>query len=385
MKKLCVLGITGSIGKSVIKVVDNNKDRFKIVAAAFNTNFEEFSKIIDKLPYLEIVAVSDENTGLLVKKTYPHLYIYTGASSVSSLIDENDFDMVVNAIVGFNGLIPTIHCINKGVDLALANKESLVVGGELINELLKTSKTHLYPIDSEHSAIWKCLKNKNIDDVDHLVITASGGALRDVNINDLPLVTPKQALNHPSWHMGDKITIDSATMMNKGFEIIEAHYLFNFPLEKIKVLMHDESIIHSAIVMKDHSMVADMGVPDMQIPIAFALNEGEYQFLEGIDNLSLEAIGTLHFRKYDQKRYPCVELAKRALNEGGSMLCVLNAANEAVNLAFRNDLIKFNNIENIIEKVMNEHKLINKPTLEQLIEINNWAYNYAMELVERNK
>ena len=385
MKKLCVLGITGSIGKSVIKVVNNNKNRFKIVGVAFNTNFEGFTKIIDKLPYLEKVAVSDEKTGLLVKKTYPHLYIYSGSNSVSKLIDENDFDMVVNAIVGFNGLVPTVHCIKKGMDLALANKESLVVGGELINDLLKSSKTHLYPIDSEHSAIWKCLKNKNVEDVDHLLITASGGALRDIDINDLPKVNARQALNHPSWHMGDKITIDSATMMNKGFEIIEAFYLFHFPLEKIKVLMHDESIIHSAIVMKDHSIVADLGVPDMQIPIAFALNEGEYQSLEGIDNLSLESIGTLHFRKYDEKRYPCVELAKRALSEGGSMLCVLNAANEAVNLAFRKDLIKFNNIENIIEKVMNEHKLINKPTLEQLIEINNWAYNYAMDLVERNK
>lgn len=382
MKKLCVLGITGSIGLNVCSVVELNRNDFEIVGACFNSKYEIFDEIYKKHSSIKFVAVNNQNAYLYLKNKYPELIIFYGENYLINLIDAFSYDMVVNALVGFNGLVPSVHTLNKGIDLALANKESLVVGGELINDILKHTKAKLYPIDSEHVALSKLISSHKREDIDRLVITASGGAFRDLTRKELDNVTPSQALKHPSWKMGAKITIDSASMMNKGFEIMEAYYLFNFPVDKIDVLLHDESVIHSLIKMKDNSFIADLGPADMRIPILYALYEGNYHDFND-NKLSLEEIGSLHFRKFSNSRFPACELAKNALRIGGSMGCVLNASNEVCNLAFRNGKIKFTQIEEIINKVMSLHKVIAKPTLEDYITINTWAMEITQKIIEK--
>ena len=385
MKKLCVLGITGSIGVNVADIVKNNREDFEIVGVALYSNIEILFTVLSEHPSIKYVYVGEAKLKNEILNKYPNLTIFTKEDSMIKLIDAFDYDMVVNALVGFAGLEPTVHTLRKGIDCALANKESLVVGGELINSILKSSSCKLYPIDSEHVALAKCLKNKKVSDVNRLILTASGGSFRNKTRDELKNVTVDDALKHPSWKMGAKITIDSATMINKGFEIIEAYYLFNFDIDKIDVLLHDESVIHSLIEMNDHSLLADLGPADMRIPISYALYEGNYHNVDDVSYLSLEDLTSLHFRKYDKNRYPGVELAKRAIREGGTMPCVLNAANEALNLAFRQNKISFLSIEEIIEKVMNLHTIINEPTLEDLINVNKWAYDKAISFIEKGE
>ena len=381
MKKLCVLGITGSIGVNVADIVKNNRDDFEIIGVSLNSNVDVLFGILKEHPSIKYVYIEKSELKNVILDRYPNLIVFTKEKTMIDLIDAYDYDMVVNALVGFVGLKPTVHTLEKGIDCAIANKESLVVGGTLINNILKTSKAKLYPIDSEHVALAKCLKHKKVEDVKKLILTASGGSFRNKTREELKDVTVEDALNHPSWKMGAKITIDSATMINKGFEIIEAYYLFNFDIDKIDVLLHDESVIHSLIELSDHSLLADLGPADMRIPISYALYEGNYHDVSDVSYLSLEQLGSLHFRKYDKSRYPGVELAKRAIKEGGTMPCVLNASNEAVNLAFRENKISFLQIEKIIERVMNLHKIINEPTLQDLIDVHKWAYDKAISFV----
>lgn len=383
MKKLCVLGITGSIGKNVCDVVRQNPNDFEIVGCALASNIKDLKEILKIHHSIKYVAIKDKKLGEELKKEYSYLTIFSDEDYLIKVIDGDNYDLVVNSLVGFDGLVPTIHTLNKEIDCALANKESLVVGGDLINKILKEKKCRLFPIDSEHVALAKLIKNRE-NEVNRLIITASGGSFRNLSREELSNVTVEQALNHPSWKMGAKITIDSATMMNKGFEIIEAYHLFHFPLDKIDVLLHDESIIHSLVEMKDHSLLADLGIADMRIPISYALYEGNYHFLD-VKTLSLDDLQVIHFRKMDYNRYPAVELCKKALTIGGSMPCVLNGANDVCNLAFRENKIKFIEIEKIIEKVMNEHKLVMNPTLEDLIEINLWARIKTEEIIKRRE
>ena len=385
MKRLCVLGVTGSIGLNVCDIVKQNRKDFEIVGVALNVNVKTLFDILKEHPTINYVYVSDISSKQEILQKYPELIVFTKEESMLSLIDAFDYDLIVNALVGFAGLEPTIHSLTKGIDVALANKESLVIGGGLIKNILSSSDVKLYPIDSEHVALSKCLKHKKIEDINRLILTASGGPFRNNTRDELKNVTVEQALKHPSWKMGAKITIDSATMINKGFEIIEAYYLFDIPVDKIDVLLHDESVIHSMIELVDNSFLADLGPADMRIPISYALYEGSYHSIDKISKLKLEDLGTLHFRKYDSNRYPGVELAKRAIKEGGSMPCVLNAANEAVNLAFREKKISFLQIEEIIEKVMNMHKIVINPSLDDLIKIHYWAYELAQSIIEKGE
>ena len=385
MKKICVLGITGSIGRNVADIVKQNRDDFEIVGVSLNYKIDILFDIIKDHPTIKYVYIATSELKDVILKEYPSLIVFTKNENMNNLIDAYNYDMIINALVGFVGLEPTVHALNKGIDVALANKESLVVGGGLIKNILSKSKAKLYPIDSEHVALSKCLKNKKIEEIDKLILTASGGPFRNNKREDLLNVTPKEALKHPSWSMGDKISIDSATMINKGFEIIEAYYLFDIPVDKIDVLLHDESVIHSLVQLVDHSLLADLGPADMRIPISYAMYEGNYHQINNIGHLKLDDLLSLHFRKYDPERYPGVELAKRAIREGGSMPCVLNAANEAVNLAFRQNRIKFLQIEEIIEKVMNLHKIVIDPSLNDLIGIHNWAYNKAEEFIVKGE
>ena len=380
MKKLCVLGVTGSIGINVCDVVKQNPNDFEIVGVALSSNIETLRKILFDHPSIKYIAIQNYELGEQLKKDYPELIVYNDDNYLINVIDAYSYDMVVNSLVGFDGLIPTIHTLNKNIDCALANKESLVVGGELINKILQEKSCKLYPIDSEHVALAKLLKNHE-NDVNRLIITASGGSFRNLTREELSNVTVEQALNHPSWKMGAKITIDSATMMNKGFEIIEAYHLFHFSLDKIDVLLHDESIIHSLVETKDHSLLADLGVADMRIPISYALYEGNYHEVS-VKPLSLDDISSIHFRKLDYRRYPALDLCKKALSIGHTMPCVLNGANDIVNLAFREKKVRFNQIEEIIEKVMNEHKLIMNPSLNDLISVNSWAREKTLEIIK---
>lgn len=383
MKRLCVLGISGSIGVNVSDVVLSHREDFEIVGASVNVKIAVLEEMIALHPSIRFVSIGDLSCAETFQKAHPDIAVFFGEAGLIELIDATPYDMVVNALVGFAGLVPTVHTLEKGIDCALANKESLVVGGSLIHEILRNGKAHLYPIDSEHVALAKLLNAHDLKDVSSLYITASGGAFRDLSREELRDVTLAQALRHPSWSMGAKITVDSATMMNKGFEIIEAYHLFHFPLEKIHVLMHDESVIHSAIELKDHSIAADLGPADMRIPITYALYGESYAETGRVAHLHLEDLGSLHFRPFDPKRYPAVELAKEALRIGGSMPCVLNAANEEANLAFREGRLPFIKIEEIVGFAMKQHKLVMNPSLNDLIRIDSWARKTASNRIEK--
>lgn len=382
MRNICLLGASGSIGLSTIDILRTFKDKFTLRACSVNIRVDILRNILKEFPTCKYACACKDDL-VLLKKEFPNVHFYNKEEGLIELIKFSSCDLIVNALVGFAGLIPTYYAISQNLDVALANKETLVAGGDLINEMLiKHPASHLYPIDSEHVAIAKCLKHKDVKDVSRLIITASGGSFRDLTRDELKGVSVEKALNHPTWKMGAKITIDSATMVNKGFEIIEAYHLFHFPYDRIDVLLHDESIIHSLIEMVDHSYVADIGPSDMRIPISFALFETNYQANDNLPYLDLSSISSLHFRKLDENRYPALKLAKRCLKEGGSLGCVMNAANEACNEAFRNHELEFIHIEEIIERVMNEHRIIDNPTLDDLIYVNQWAYNLAKKYIK---
>ena len=385
MRNICLLGMTGSIGKNVIDVVKSNPQDFKIVSGCFNSNVDEFSKLIKYLPDLKKVLIGKKSLIPSLKNQYPNIEFYCKDDGYEKIILTLDVDMVVNSLVGFEGLYPSLLSINNDLILCLANKESLVVGGSLVLESLKKHpSSRLYPIDSEHSSLYKLLNHYSKDDIDSIYITASGGSFRDLTFDQLENVTLEQALNHPSWKMGSKITIDSATMMNKGFEVIEAYYLFSLPLDKIHVLLHDESLIHALIRMKDGSLIADMATNDMRIPISYALYEGKYHSTN-VPKLDLESILSLHFRKMDPERYPSLNLAYDALRKGKTYLCVLNASNEEANLAFREGRLKFNQIEKVVASCLNNHQVEDNFTYQDLKRIDYQTRLESRKIIENLK
>ena len=384
MKDICLLGATGSIGTSTIDILLERKDKFNLTAVSCNTRIDNLRVILNKFPSIKFVSVGVKDINSL-QKEYPNVSFYNSEDSLTKIIELSKPYMVINALVGFVGLLPTLYTISNDIHLALANKESLVVGGELIIDLLKKHKGKLYPIDSEHVALAKLLKNKNNDDVKELVLTASGGSFRNLSREELNNVTVKDALNHPSWKMGDKITIDSATLINKAFEIIEAYYLFGFEESKIKVLLHDESYIHSLILMNDNSFMADIGPRDMKISISYALEEGNYVSSSLLPKLNIEDVASFNFRKLNEDRYPGLNLGRRVLKELGTMGCVFNAANEAANLCFRNGELPFSKIEEVIIYQMDSHRIIDHPTIEDLIYVHNLVYNDTLKYIKEER
>ena len=382
MKKICLLGSTGSIGRQTIEIINDNIKDFSLVGVSCGKNINELRKILFSNQDIKFVCVQDKENISLLEEEFKDVTFYYGDEGLIKLIDSSSCDMVVNALVGFVGFIPSVHTISKNIDLALANKESLVVGGEIINDLLKKSTSKLYPIDSEHVALAKCLKGKKKKEIKRLVITASGGSFRDLSREELTNVTKEDALKHPSWSMGEKITIDSATMMNKGFEIIEAKHLFNLPLKKIDVLLHDESVIHSLVEFVDNSYLADLGPADMKVPISYALYEGKRK-KTNTKVLKLEEMGTLHFRKLDLKRYPCIEYALRSIKTGGTLPCVLNASNEEAVYAFLRNEISFLEIEEIINLMISSHRVIDNPTIEDIVYIDQLTRKLTIEEIKR--
>lgn len=364
MMKVCLLGASGSIGKQTIDVMQKNKDKFELVSFSLGLKTQQIPGILKKYPNVKHICVRLKEKADFFKKKYPEINFYYGDDGLKEVIKNSNPDTVVNALVGFVGLAPTLLTLEMDKILCLANKESLVVGGDLVNNLLKQGHGKLYPIDSEHVAVAKCLSvsNKNVNKI---IITASGGAFRKLTRDQLKNVTPEDALNHPTWNMGQKITIDSASMVNKTFEIIEAHYLFGVDIKKISVLINHNSYVHSLIHYKDGTYRLDCGKPDMRVPIKYAIFEGVLEYKTYLyDDLS--KVKNTSFAPFDTKRYPVVKHAKTVIKNKGTYGAVLNAANEVAVYAFLNHEIKFLAIEKIINIMMKHHKNIENPTFEQI-------------------
>lgn len=366
MRKICLLGASGSIGTQTLDVMQKNPKDFDLVCFSVGERTRKISSIVKHFPHVQAICIKDHRKVSYFSKKYPNIDFYSGNDGLLALFDY-DVDMVVNALVGFVGLLPTLQALEMDKIVCLANKEALVVGGELVNKILSSGSGKLYPIDSEHSAIKKCLMVSD-KEVDKIVLTASGGAFRNLTREELKNVTPEDALKHPTWKMGNKITIDCATMVNKSFEVIEAHYLFSYPYDKIGIKLHAESMIHSYVVYNDGSLRLDEGNPDMRKPIKLAL----YEFLtpfETVTAKTLEQFNKYHFRDFDSNRYPIVSYAKTVIEQKGTYGAVFNAANEVAVHAFLDHKIPFLAIEEIISKLMDEHKNTKHPDYALIKEI----------------
>lgn len=350
-KKVLLLGASGSIGGQTIDIINEAKGKFILTAFSVGKNKEKAIEILKCFDSIKHVYITSEEDAQEIAKLFPKIKVFCGPKGLVKLTKKADYDMCVDALVGFAGFEPAVISLKKDKTLCLANKEALVVGGQIIRSILMKGKGKLYPIDSEHVALAKCLSKCDLNEVKNLIITASGGALRDIPLDRLADIKATEALKHPTWKMGNKITIDCATMMNKGFEIIEAFYLYGFPLEQIKVQMHDESLIHSAVELKDGSFLVDYGKPDMHNPIRWAMYEGNCEY-EIKKVKSLEEFKGCHFREYDPKRYPCTELAKKALEGGPAKLIALNAANEVMVNKYLHDQIRFGDISSNVERLV---------------------------------
>ena len=379
MRKLCLLGASGSIGQQTLDVINKNRDDFVLVSFSIGKQTRKISPIIKRFPSVKSICVLSKDKCKEYQKKYPHIKFCYGDEGLLSLIND-DVDMVVNALVGFVGLKPTLYALEQNKVVCLANKEALVVGGELVNKLLREGKGTLYPIDSEHSALKKCLM---VDDknVDKLVLTASGGAFRNLNREQLTTVTKEDALKHPNWKMGNKITIDCATMVNKAFEIIEAHYLFGYPYEKIGVKLHDESYVHSYVKYKDGLMRLDISKPDMRNPIKLALYEFNIPFNTKVVT-SLDSLSEFLFHDFDINRYPVIKYAEKVIKNKRGYGAVFNAANEVAVRAFLNDEIPFLMIEEIIDKCMSTYKNENVDNYDRLVEIDAKTRQIARKMIK---
>ena len=352
MKRIAILGSTGSIGTQTLDVVREHADEYEAYALTAGHNAELLIAQAREF-HPEVVVIADESRYETVREALADLPIkvWAGAEAIGDAASLPDVDVVVTAMVGFAGLRPTVAAIEAGKTIALANKETLVVAGELITELAVKHRAPILPVDSEHSAIFQCLVGENGNAIDKILLTASGGPFRTTPIEELANVTAARALKHPNWEMGAKITIDSATMMNKGFEMIEAKWLFGVEPERIEVLVHPESIVHSAVQLADGGVKAQLGVPDMRLPIQYALSFPRRLSLSG-ERLDLAALGRLTFEHPDFDKFDCLRIAYEAIAAGGNLPCVVNAANEVANAAFRRGAVGFLDIPRLIRRAM---------------------------------
>lgn len=381
--KICLLGASGSIGTQTIDVINKNSKDFSLTSFSVGSRTRCISSIVKHHKEVKHICVQHKESYKYYQKKYPHIVFYYGDKGLLDLIRHSDSEMVVNALVGFVGLLPSIEAIKCRKKLALANKESLVVGGELINSLLKENHGELYPIDSEHSALWKCLKVDS-GDANKLILTASGGAFRKLSREQLVNVKAVDALKHPTWKMGSKITIDCATMVNKAFEIIEAGYLFNYPTSKISITLHDESYLHSYVSLKSGGYRGEISKPDMRNPIKFALYQGNIPFKTSYFS-SLDDLKGFHFHSFDISRYPVIKYAEIVLNKKGNMGCIFNRANEVAVHAFLKDEIAFLDIEKIIALAMKEIQYIKNPDIDEIVRTDKITNRYCLELIRKIK
>ncbi|MEX0720671.1 MAG: 1-deoxy-D-xylulose-5-phosphate reductoisomerase [Balneolaceae bacterium] len=377
-QKLAILGSTGSIGTQALEIVRQNTDFFEIVALTANSNWELLAEQVKEFAP-KYALISDETHYANLKKSVKNTEVLCGAEQLPEIASLDEIDTVLNSLVGFAGFESTLEAVKAGKKVALANKESLVVGGKLITEALANSRAQLIPVDSEHSAMLQCLAGESSEDIEKIIITASGGPFKDFSQEQMGKVTVDQALNHPNWEMGAKITIDSSTMMNKGLEIIEAHWLFNIPVKKIQPVIHPQSIIHSVVTFIDGSSKAQLGLPDMKVPIIYALTYPARMNLD-TPRINWMEIQNLSFEPVDYIRFPCVRLAMESIEAGGCAPAVLNAANEVAVERFLNKEIGYIDIPKIVGKSLENIHSTQRLDTETLKEIDKETRNYASSI-----
>ncbi len=386
MKKqqICILGSTGSIGSQALDVIRQHPDRYEAYCLTANNQVELLAEQARMFNPAAVVIANeahyDRLTSLLADR--PEIKVYAGEEALCQVVEAEPVDIVLASMVGFAGLVPTIHAIKARKKIALANKETLVVAGELMLNLVQQYHVDLLPVDSEHSAIFQSLVGEDMNEVDKILLTCSGGPFRLFSDEQLDHVTAADALRHPTWDMGAKITIDSATLMNKGFEVMEARWLFGVPAEQIQVLIHPQSIVHSGVQFKDGAVKAQLGVPDMRLPIQYAFSYPERLPLDG-ERLDLFKARSLEFFEPDVNKFRCLALAYEAIGKGGNMPCILNAANEVANAAFRRGECTFHGMADIIEKTMRQATFDKAPDLDTYLQTDQEARRIAATLVSR--
>ena len=379
-RHIAILGSTGSIGRQALDVVRQHKDRFEVELLTANNSSELLIRQALEFMPANVVICNESKYQEVADALQPHdIKVFTGMDSVCALVRSEDIDIVLTALVGFCGLRPTVSAIEAGKIIALANKETLVAGGSVVMALAKKHNAPILPVDSEHSAIFQCLMGAAGNPLTRIHLTASGGPFRSWTKEEITAVTRKEALKHPQWKMGAKITIDSATMMNKGFEMIEAKWLFDTEPEKINIVVHPQSIIHSMVEFADGAVIAQMGHPDMREPIQYALSFPERLTLDN-KKLDFAELGSLTFEKPDLDKFPCLALAFEAIGRGGNIPCAMNAANEAAVAAFLQDRIRFYDIPDIISSCMAGVEFVSAPEIDELISMNDEVYRKAAEL-----
>lgn len=385
MKRLAILGSTGSIGVNTLEIVRQFPDRFEITGLSAGINIQLLKKqIIEFKP--KVVSVKNKELSEFLQNELPEskVEIFYGIEGLIKVATHPEVDQVVSAIVGAAGLIPTLSAIKMGKSVAIANKEPLVMAGKIVMEEARRNNAQILPIDSEHSAIFQALLGHQKEDINRIILTASGGPFLNLPLSKLQEVTVKEALNHPHWEMGKKVTIDSASLMNKGLEVIEAHWLFNIPVEKISVQIHPQSIVHSMVEYIDGSVIAIMGIADMKIPISYALSYPNRLNLK-LTPLNLPQSGALTFLTPDFERFPCLRLAYHSIQIGETMPAVLNAANEVAVEAFLEGKIKFTDVPILIKMVMDEHEVKPVKTIEDILIADKWAREKSKAFLERRK
>ncbi len=383
MKEITILGSTGSIGVNTLDVVSRHRDKFNVKALTANTNLDVFlEQCIQHKPEYAVMADEECASKLeeKLKKEAPDVSVLAGAEGLLQVAELETVDYVMAAIVGAAGLLPTLGAAKAGKRVLLANKEALVMSGKLFMDTVLQNNAELIPIDSEHNAIFQCTSAANTSSISNIMLTASGGPFLDTPMNELSSKTPEQACKHPKWDMGRKISVDSATMMNKGLEVIEASWLFNIKSETIKVVIHPQSIIHSLVEYKDGSVLAQLGNPDMRIPIAYGLAWPE-RIDTCVQRLDLFDIAHLDFKEAEADRFPCLQLAREAIKQGGTSCVILNAANEVAVNEFLNKRIKFTDIPTIVESVMSDITQNTANTLEVILRDDGLARNRALEII----
>jgi len=383
MKNIAILGSTGSIGSNSLRVIESNPEKYRVLALAAGKNIDLLTKQIEKFRPKGVAVLREELADILrarIEKN-PGTEVFSGPDGFERLATLEEVDTVISAMTGAAGLMPTYAAIKAGKDIALANKETMVMAGPLIMDQAKEQGISILPVDSEHSAILQSLQGHSREDLKRVIITASGGPFRDFSLEKMKAVTPEQALKHPTWNMGQKISIDSATLMNKGLEAIEAKWLFDLRIDQIGILIHPQSIVHSMVEYRDGSVIAQLGVPDMITPISYALSYPRHIETD-LPSLELDEIGTLSFMKPDMKIFKCLDLALRAAEIGDSMPAVLNGANEIAVDFFLQGKIGYLQIPALIEKTMEAHKTVSLDSIERVIEADSWARDTTKELID---
>lgn len=380
MKKIIILGSSGSIGTQTLDVVRQHPDKFSVVALAAKKSWQVLVKQAKEFN-AKAIALLDEDAAFRAQEELQDsgVIVLSGKKGIETIAGWGDAELVVSAMVGMAGLVPTLKAVQAGRDVALANKEALVVGGPVLTKAVAKHKVALLPVDSEHSAIFQCVQGETLKTISRIILTASGGPFRTWESEKLKTAQATQALKHPTWVMGAKITIDSATLMNKGFEVLEAHHLFEVALDDIDVWVHPQSIVHSLVEYCDGSVMAQLGPPDMRTPISYALSHPD-RLPPQWEKLSLELMQGLTFEEPRRKDFPCLDMAYAAGRAGGTMPAVLNAGNEVAVELFLKERIAFTDIARILEEVMAEHKVISDPNLDDLLETDDWARSRARDV-----